>query len=109
VTFDGNKEDRKDAIILHSLWDSVLILEQIYSWGTMVSDIENSLVPGLNAKLVSANGTDVLPNVPSPSERRGREPQIIGTTAAENNCLAISGHGPARSTVAILTESPSRL
>lgn len=54
VTFDGKKEDRKDAITFHSLWDSVLILERIYSWGTMVADIEGSIVPGLNAKLIAA-------------------------------------------------------
>ena len=54
MTFDGKKEDRKDAITFHSLWDSVLILERIYSLGMMVPDIESSVVPGLNVKLISA-------------------------------------------------------
>ncbi|MCV9947506.1 S1/P1 nuclease [Rhizobium sp. BT-175] len=53
VTFDGRKEDRKEAITFHSLWDSVLILERIYSWGTMVADIEASVMPGINAKIVA--------------------------------------------------------
>ncbi len=53
VTFDGRKEDRKDAITFHSLWDSVLILERIYSWGTIVSDIEDSVMPSVDAKRLS--------------------------------------------------------
>ncbi len=53
VTFEGRKEIRKEAITLHSLWDSVLIQERVYSWGTMVSDIEGTVMPALDPNSIS--------------------------------------------------------
>ena len=49
VTFNGNKEKRPTAITFHSLWDTVLILERIFNWGAMVTDLESTTIPSMNA------------------------------------------------------------
>ena len=57
VTFNGHKEHINNAVTFHSVWDSTLILDQIFDWGAMVMDIEAKTLPTLDKSQIASGTT----------------------------------------------------